>query len=222
MKVTHLYHSGILIESESHQLFFDAISDINQHIDFDKTIYFFVTHAHGDHYDPVIFSYHGDHVHYVISDEVKEHPVSNYMRVRPNERYGFDQLVVTTYKSTDSGVAFVIEFEDKVIMHAGDLNWWHWENDTLIMQDKEADDFKTIIDGITYQKFDIVCIPVDPRLGSAYHLAADYLLETKEILHLIPMHFRKQFEVCEELYQHRHRDERIVRVLKCDQLVLEL
>ena len=36
-------------------------------------------------------------------------------------------LTIHTYKSTDEGVAFLIEAEGKTIYHAGDLNNWIWE-----------------------------------------------------------------------------------------------
>ena len=38
---------------------------------------------------------------------------------------------IRTLKSTDEGVAFLVEAEGKSIYHAGDLNWWYWEGEPL-------------------------------------------------------------------------------------------
>lgn len=38
MKITHLYHSGVVVETENAQLFFDVISDIESMIDVTKKV----------------------------------------------------------------------------------------------------------------------------------------------------------------------------------------
>jgi hypothetical protein len=38
-------------------------------------------------------------------------------------------VTVKAFKSTDEGVAFLIEAEGKVLYHAGDLNNWVWEGE---------------------------------------------------------------------------------------------
>ena len=42
-----------------------------------------------------------------------------------NKDYDLVSIKVKTYKSTDSGVAFLVSFDDKKIYHAGDQNWWN-------------------------------------------------------------------------------------------------
>ena len=52
MRIAHLYHSGVLIETNDIQIFIDVISDISTWVNHKKKLYFFVTHSHQDHYDP--------------------------------------------------------------------------------------------------------------------------------------------------------------------------
>ena len=47
-----------------------------------------------------------------------------------DEEITVDNMKIKTLESSDIGVAFLIEIEGKVIYHAGDLNWWHWDGDT--------------------------------------------------------------------------------------------
>lgn len=52
--------------------------------------------------------------------------------LRMGERYMIDNLEIDTIKSTDEGIAFLVRVmpEQKLIYHAGDLNWWVWPEDT--------------------------------------------------------------------------------------------
>ena len=54
----------------------------------------------------------------------------------PGEEFSFQKetgekvpVTVKAFKSTDEGVAFLIEAEGKVLYHAGDLNNWVWEGE---------------------------------------------------------------------------------------------
>ncbi len=38
-------------------------------------------------------------------------------------------LRIHTLKSTDEGVAFLVRVKEKTFFHAGDLNWWYWEEE---------------------------------------------------------------------------------------------
>ena len=45
-------------------------------------------------------------------------------------------------KSTDEGVAFLVEVNGVVIYHAGDLNWWHWDEEPKSWNNDMAARFK--------------------------------------------------------------------------------
>jgi L-ascorbate metabolism protein UlaG (beta-lactamase superfamily) len=212
MNINHLYHSGILIETEKQQLFFDVISDVEDIIDTTKNVFFFVSHAHGDHYVPEIFEYQGSRTNYIISNDVICKPEKNVIFVEPNQSYHIGEMEITTYESTDKGVSFIVRTEGKVIFHAGDLNWWHWENSTKEDQMEEEVNYKKIVDAIEDTYIDFAFIPVDHRLGEAYYYAAKYFLDTKKLGLLIPIHFRENFHICNKLYSHLGEDKHIVLV----------
>ena len=48
-------------------------------------------------------------------------------------------MTVRTLKSSDDGVSFLVDAEGLSIYHAGDLNWWHWEGENSIKENKEAE-----------------------------------------------------------------------------------
>lgn len=90
---------------------------------------------------------HPDHFKREILELKSEYPTAEYIlsrdirfreeerkpwihSVRANMEYEIGQLKVRTLKSTDVGVAFVVETEGKRIYHAGDLNWWHWTGES--------------------------------------------------------------------------------------------
>jgi L-ascorbate metabolism protein UlaG (beta-lactamase superfamily) len=221
MKINHLYHSGILIETEKQQLFFDVISDVEAMIDASKSVFFFVSHAHGDHYAPEIFSYQSSRTNYIISNDVSCKLVENLIFVEPNQIYYIEEMEITTYESTDKGVSFIVKIEGKVIFHAGDLNWWHWENSTKEEQMEEEVNYKKIVDKIEDIYIDFAFIPVDPRLGEAYYYAAKYFLDTKKVGFMIPIHFRENFHICNKLSAQLGDDRHIVLV-KSKNYVLDL
>lgn len=219
MKIIHLYHSGILIETPETQVFIDAITGVNEHIDLQKKVFFLVSHGHQDHYDPVILKYAHRQVHYLISDDLHLPHYDRLQLVKPGGDYHIGRLRVKTYASTDRGVSFVIHLDQWLIFHAGDLNWWHWENDDPTTQSNEESQFKTIMDGIEERSFDVACVPVDPRLGPAFYWTAAYALETMTIGTLVPIHFRKQFDTCEQLIQKLHHNKAIVNITSCNQML---
>ena len=57
MKVTYLYHSGFAVELQKHVLIFDYIQGKLPVWDQDKTILFFASHKHQDHFVLQIFDY---------------------------------------------------------------------------------------------------------------------------------------------------------------------
>ena len=47
--------------------------------------------------------------------------------LKPETDVEIGNLKIRTLKSTDLGVAFMVETEGRRIYHAGDLNRWQWE-----------------------------------------------------------------------------------------------
>ena len=55
MKVTYIHHSSFLAELENSYLLFDYYQGTIPKLDPRKHLYVFASHAHGDHFAPVIF-----------------------------------------------------------------------------------------------------------------------------------------------------------------------
>ena len=138
MKITYISHSGFAVELENHIFLFDYYKGEIPKFDPKKSIVVFASHVHHDHYVEEIFELREQYpdVHYVLSSDIRrsakkileekqiEAQVS-FLRIHQELELG--KVRIQTLKSTDAGVAFLVECEGRTIYHAGDLNWWHWE-----------------------------------------------------------------------------------------------
>ena len=103
-------------------------------------------------------------------------------------------ITVTAFGSTDRGVSFLIESQSHLtLFHAGDLNDWHWQDDSTPTEVKSADDaFDKILSDLssTVTHINVAMFPVDPRLGSDYARGARKFMHTIATDYFIPMHFQ--------------------------------
>ena len=90
--------------------------------------------ATGTTFSPVIFqlAQGGKEVHYLLSDDISPLQVPKELKSQVTflAPYAFCQVgavQVATLRSTDMGVAFLIQCEGKRLYHAGDLNCWVWD-----------------------------------------------------------------------------------------------
>jgi L-ascorbate metabolism protein UlaG (beta-lactamase superfamily) len=103
-------------------------------------------------------------------------------------------LRVKAYGSTDQGISFHIVTADGLsVFHAGDLNFWHWADESTKAEVSEADanftrELTKIRAGVR-GRLDAAFFPVDPRLGSDYYRGAVRFCEAMKPALLIPMHF---------------------------------
>lgn len=177
-------------EGEKNKLQQNVRLDINEECKKYKTIYFFVSHSHPDHYDPIIYKWkHISNVKYIISYDLPDSCIGN--RMYPNEKIQLEEnITVTSYESTDIGVAFLLTVDSVNIFHAGDLNFWHWSEESTAREIEEAEvQFKNAVSMLSQTKIDISFFPVDPRQGKLYDAGANYFIMTIKPRLLIPMHF---------------------------------
>ena len=68
--------------------------------------------------------------------------------MKPHEEKVIDACTVSTLKSTDEGVAFLVKTEGKTIYHAGDLHWWDWpgepEEDNKMMERQYKEELESL------------------------------------------------------------------------------
>lgn len=203
LEIKHIYHSGFRIEFEDKIILIDVYNNLNKlELNQKKDIYFFVTHSHGDHYNAEILNFENDYkVKYVFSDDIITCEKDNIFRVKKGDKLSVDGLGIEVFGSTDLGVSFLINYNEYNLFHSGDLNWWHWENNSKESQDNEAADYKRELSLLIGKSIDIAFVPVDPRLGNSMSLAIDYFAKTIHPKTIVPMHFGERYEITENLKQ---------------------
>lgn len=98
-------------------------------------------------------------------------------------------MYIQTLLSTDAGVAFVVKVENKQIYHAGDLHWWHWIGEPEADNKYQAGTFKKEISKIKDIHFDLMMIPLDPRLEESSWWGMEHILKNIKTKYVLPMHF---------------------------------
>ncbi len=212
IKINYLYNSGFLLETSDTIIIFDYYEDKGIGVERclengvvgedilkkGKPIYVFISHNHYDHFNPVIFNWCkiNSNIKYILSDDVKDvEKDSNCTVVKKGQVIKLDHLTIKVYGSTDQGVSFLVNCEGYNIFHAGDLNWWHWKEDSD-EENKHAEKwFKNEMEQIKGEKIQIVFFPVDPRQEEYYYRGAKYFIENTNTENFIPMHFADRTEI---------------------------
>lgn len=241
LKVTHVFHSGVILETEQDLLVIDYYHDKDSfdHKDFinylkqqnHKDFYYFVTHGHEDHFTKDIFSLPYQSLkgstRYILSEDLANYKNSHpsITLCRPYQEFEVSGLIITTFGSTDKGVSYLIKVKsrDILIFHSGDLNWWHWKH---FSQDEQLQEKKDFLQEIHKLKThltarnltpDIAFVPVDPRLEEFYYLAGKAFLEEIQPKKMFPLHFRDDYDVTkkfEEQYAESATFERVTRPME--------
>lgn len=208
LKVIYHYHSGFSVQVGGTLLVFDywegegrALSNVGRitpaFLEAFERIYVFISHAHPDHLDPVVFLWEGQGlpVTYIVSGDM---PVGTRgKRLSPGqERVLDDQISVKAFASTDLGVAFLVRAYGLGVFHAGDLNLWHWRQESSLREIEAAERaFYDAIEPIKQETIDVAMFPVDPRQGLMYDAGANHFILTLKPRVFIPMHWQDRPEV---------------------------
>lgn len=202
MKITYLDHSGFAVEYKKYVLIFDWYKGKLPEFDSEKEIYVFSSHSHYDHFDRKIFELEDiyPNVRYVLSADITEKPVpSKVWFVIADKEYRIGNLKVQTLHSTDAGVAFLVYVDDRIIYHAGDLNWWHWEEESEYYNEQMRMDYQKEIHKLKNIRIDVAFVPLDPRQEEQYYWGLDYFMKHTDTELVFPMHMWGHYEVYEKL-----------------------
>lgn len=163
-----------------------------------SNILFFVSHEHPDHFDRVIYQFKGhENVHYIIASDMMESAEGDRMAPGDIKKYG--DVTVTAYESTDLGVSFYTEIGGLHIFHAGDLNLWHWREESTLREITQAENlFYAAVRPIIGKPIDICMFPVDPRMGAMYEAGANHFIMTCKPHIFIPMHWQGRTEIASD------------------------
>ena len=217
MKLTYIFHSGFVVETQSCVLVFDYWMDpadcLPEILSKGKPVYVLVSHFHEDHFSREIFSWRKRYPHtsftYILSKDIIRHhrcqkDEADVLMVKGNS-WRDKNLKVVAAGSNDSGVSWIVEVEGKRIFHAGDLNNWYARFLTSDYQggtiwsfefgeiDPQKDEKQYLgelkdIRKIT-DSFDVVLFPVDGRIGNGYTRGARQFIDQFQIGLFVPMHF---------------------------------
>ena len=206
-KIYYIYHSGFAIKTKNHFLVFDYYKEPTENdqtkqqsvvlspenIKGMKNVFVFSSHSHEDHFNSSIFDWqnYNSNIQYVLSKDIKiDKSKSNYNFIEEGEEKLIEDVYVKAYGSTDIGISFLVKVDGLTIFHAGDLNWWHWKEDSLEEQAVAESLFKAHIEKLKEEEcIDIAFFPVDPRLEEFYYIGGKYFAEKIHPKLLIPMHF---------------------------------
>ncbi|MCL2122247.1 MAG: MBL fold metallo-hydrolase [Clostridiales bacterium] len=211
-KIWYLYHSGFAVETTAHFFVFDywRKTPVGKGLESgvidlaalqDKDVVVFASHKHPDHYISDILDWQKDipKLRLILSDDI---PAADHaMRIGANQSLTQPDLRVQTLKSTDEGVAFIVEADGLCIYHAGDLNWWHWEGEPDEENEAMAANYQSQIALLAGKPIDLAFVTLDPRLGKQYAWGFDYLMRNAEVRHAIPMHFGNARSTASRLLQ---------------------
>lgn len=204
MKITYIYHSGFVVEFHQAVFIFDYYKGTLPNWDKHKTVYVFVSHNHPDHYKKKILEWEKDYhnITYIFSDDVPKEPdVKRSVYVKPREEYSVDELHIKVLRSTDEGVAFLVTYHDICLYHAGDLNWWHWEEESKAFNEMMRRNYQYEISLIEEKQIDVAFVPLEPRQEKQYCWGLDWFMRHTDTKVVFPMHFWEKPSVYEQLIQ---------------------
>ena len=235
MKVTYIKHSGFLIEFEHCYLLFDYYKGEVENLDSTKKVLVFASHAHRDHFNPEIFHLisKSESVEFVLSSDIKVTPFNikkwkvtsdqfkKIVTVKEEQSYEFndgtgEKIILSTLKSTDCGVAFLLKYQGQTIFHAGDLNWWVWKGESKQYNNNMIANFKAYMEPMRDIQIDVAFMPLDKRQGADYLLGMDYLLELAKVDKVFPMHFWEDYSVIPRYEKERKSKEAATKIMKIE------
>ncbi len=173
-----------------------------------KPIYVFSSHSHYDHFDKNIFELLKNYnAKYILSRDIfKKFKISNdsITYVYANKEYEIDSLKIKTLKSTDLGVAYLIEADGKAIFHSGDLHYWVWKEESKQYNNNMTANYKREIEKLKDNVIDIAFIPLDPRQEDWYYKGMEYMLLNVEMKNVFPMHSLEQYDLIDKFIDSEH------------------
>lgn len=213
MKIYYIYHSCFIVETKSAYLIFDYYKSKDNCGDFDfktllsqilssgKKVFIFASHSHSDHYNSKILCWNRHDLYYILSDDIRvDNYVKNMFFVNKDQELDIDIMNIKTFGSTDCGVSFLVSIDNLNFFHAGDLNWWKWNDDTEDEAKEMENSFKSIMQDIKMANSSIhaAFFPVDYRLEENYLCGGEYFIAMLHPEIFIPMHFDDNCKITEE------------------------
>ncbi|MFV0470292.1 MAG: MBL fold metallo-hydrolase [Dysgonomonas sp.] len=223
MKLTYIFHSGFAIESDNLTIIIDYYKDSaddghgvvhEKLLNNAGKIYVLSSHSHFDHFNPEILTWKKirPDIKYIFSKDIlTEHlaEVGDATFIDKLDTFEDNHLKIKAFGSTDIGISFYMELQGKQIFHAGDLNNWHWNEESTPQEIEEATNYyltelNLLAENVHH--LDLAMFPVDPRLGKDYMLGAKQFLDKIKTDLFTPMHFGLNYDQANAIETYAHKN----------------
>ncbi len=166
-----------------------------------KPVIVLASHSHPDHYNFSVYEKllksGASRIYAVLSDDIFKSSIPlnvEHIMVKPNRTYSLWQgQALTTFKSTDFGVAFLLESKEGNIYHGGDLNDWVWAGESdeynQEMTRNYRNEINKLADVTKETGIDVAFVPLDPRQEKDYARGMLYFLDKIHPQKVYPMHY---------------------------------
>ena len=183
MRLVYIYHSGFALEADGFSILIDYFKDSDpdpakgyvrsELLKRAGTLYILASHFHPDHFNPEVLKWKEQKpdIKYIFSKDIlkrRRAKADDAIYLKKGDAYQDELLTIKAFGSTDVGISFLIEREGRRIFHAGDLNNWHWKDESTPQEVAEAEgNYLKELDIIAKETsvMDLVMFPVDHRLG---------------------------------------------------------
>lgn len=212
MILDYIYHSGFAIESEGVTVIIDYYKDssdsepdrgiVNDYLlKRPGSLYVLSSHFHPDHFNRTVLTWREQRpdIRYLFSKDILKHrratsEAATY--ISKGGQYTDEHLCVQAFGSTDVGVSFLIDLQGMRFFHAGDLNNWHWSDESTQEEIRKAEgDFLAELNYLkkSVDSVDVALFPVDSRIGTDYMRGARQFVEHIRTGLFVPMHFGEDY-----------------------------
>lgn len=202
MTLTYIHHSGFAVETGRCTVIIDCYADpagvVPRLLATGKPLYVLASHFHPDHFNADVLSWRErrpEPVTYLLSKDIlrrRRAPKDAACWIAKGGTFSDGPLTVRAFGSTDSGVSFLIGLDGLQLFHAGDLNNWHWTDESEAAEAARAEamylgELKDIAKAV--RRVDVAMFPVDARIGTDYMRGARQFVERISTGLFVPMHF---------------------------------
>ena len=111
-------------------------------------------------------------------------------------------------------MAFLVRVKEKTFFHAGDLNWWYWEEeDDETWNEPMRQAYQKEIAKIEGAEIDYAFFPLDSRQGEQSVFGIDYFMRHTNTKIVFPMHMWG-YDILDELLENPVSEPYRERIMK--------
>lgn len=213
MKLEYIYHSGFAIEADGVTVIIDYYKDTSEEVPYKGRVhddllkkpgvlYVLASHFHPDHFNREVLSWKTERpdIRYILSKDILKHrcaSAEDATYINKGDVYQDEHIRIEAFGSTDVGISFLIDLQGVRLFHAGDLNNWHWSEESTPEEIRKAEgDFLAEVKLLQEKapQMDVTLFPVDSRIGKDYMRGAKQFVERIKSTIFAPMHFSENYQ----------------------------